>query len=187
MADVGIDAGSKTARVETEVRFGQLVGAAAHGLAPLPGSSPGVGVGYTWGGGASFTIGRKYGWASDHVRALDVVTADGQLRPVSADSEADLFGALLGGKSNFGVVTAMEMALFPVTQLYAGSLFYSGQHAGTVLEAYRRFTTSVSEETSTGVALRKLLPLAHLPPFVRGNRLCQCDFHGPEILVQAAD
>src|SRR5262245_58680093 len=108
MAKVDIDAPNKAARVEAGVRFGQLVEAAAvHGLAPLPGSSPGVGVvGYTLGGGASSTMGRKYGWASDYVRALDVVTADGRLRRVSAQSEAELFGALLGGKSNFGVVTA---------------------------------------------------------------------------------
>ena len=171
MSKVDIDAGNRTARIGAGVRFGQLVeAAAAHGLAPLPGSSPGVGVvGYTLGGGASSTIGRKYGWASDHVRALDVVTADGRLRQVSAQSEADLFGALLGGKSNFGIVTAMELALFPVTQLYAGSLFYSGEDSGTVLKAYRRFTTSVPEELSTGIAFLNLPPLPHLPDFMQGR------------------
>ena len=154
MSKVDIDAGNRTARVGAGVRFGQLVDAAAPtGWHRWPGSSPGVGVvGYTLGGGASSTIGRKYGWASDHVRALDVVTADGRLRRVSAQSEADLFGALLGGKSNFGIVTAMELALFPVTQLYAGSLFYSGEDVRDVLKAYRRFTTSVPEEISTGIA-----------------------------------
>ena len=171
MAKVEIDAHNKKARVEAGVRFGQLVeAAAAHGLAPLPGSSPGVGVvGYTLGGGASSTMGRKYGWASDHVSALDVVTADGQLHRVSAQSEAELFGALLGGKSNFGVVTAMEFALFPVTRLYAGSVFYSGQRARDVLEAYRRFTTTAPEEMSSGVALLNFPPLPHFPPFMRGK------------------
>lgn len=171
MTKVDIDAHNKTARVEAGVRFGQLVdAAAAHGLAPLPGSSPGVGVvGYTLGGGASSTMGRKYGWASDHVGALDVVTADGQLQRVSAQSHAELFGALLGGKSNFGVVTAMEFALFPVTHLYAGCLFFSGEHTRDVLEAYRQFTKSAPEEMSTGVALLNLPPLPHLPPFMQGK------------------
>ena len=170
MAKVYIDAHHKSVRVEAGVRFGQLVEAAAvHGLAPLPGSSPGVGVvGYTLGGGASSTMGRKYGWASDHVSALEVVTAEGQLHRVCPQSEPELFGALLGGKSNFGVVTAMEFALFPVTRLYAGCLFYSGEHTRDVLEAYRQFTKSAPEEITTGVALLNL-PLPHLPPFMQGK------------------
>jgi FAD/FMN-containing dehydrogenase len=77
-------------------------------------------------GGLSVTMGRAKGWAADHVRAIDVVTADGELRHVSADSGADLFWALRGGKSNFGVVTALEFALFPEEPLYAGSLFFAG-------------------------------------------------------------
>jgi FAD/FMN-containing dehydrogenase len=177
MAKVDIDPRNKKARVEAGVRFGELVAAAAaHGLAPLPGSSPGVGVvGYTLGGGASSTMGRKYGWASDHVSAIDVVTADGRLHRVSAESPADLFGALLGGKSNFGVVTAMEFALFPVTRLYAGSLFYAGERKRDVLEAYRRFTTTAPEEMSSGVALLNFPPLPHLPPFMRWESWrCQC-------------
>ncbi len=84
-------------------------------------------------------------------------------------SDADLFGALLGGKSNFGIVTAMECALFPVTRLYAGSLFYSGEDARDVLLAYREFTKSAPDEISTGVALLNLPPLPHLPPFMQGK------------------
>src|SRR5690349_20121495 len=44
MDKIVVDASNKTARVEAGVRFGSLVDvAAAHGLAPLAGSSPGVG------------------------------------------------------------------------------------------------------------------------------------------------
>jgi hypothetical protein len=171
MSKVHINPSNRTARVEAGVRFGQLVASATfHGLAPLPGSSPGVGVvGYTLSGGASSTMGRTYGWASDHVRALDVVTADGHPRRVSPQLDADLFGALLGGKSNFGIVTALECALFPVTRLYAGALFYSGEDAREVLLAYREFTKSAPDEISTGIALLNLPPLPHLPPFMQGK------------------
>lgn len=169
---VEVDADARTARVGAGVRFGRLVdAAAAHGLAPLPGSARGVGVvGYTLGGGVSMTLGRKYGWASDHVRAIDVVTADGKLHRVSPNSEPDLFGALLGGKSNFGVVTAMQCALFPVTHLYAGALYFSGEHAREVLDAYRAFTITAPEEITSGVALLNLPPLPGLPPFMQGRR-----------------
>ncbi|WAC93564.1 FAD-binding oxidoreductase [Mycobacterium sp. Aquia_213] len=171
MSGITIDAEKHWARIDAGVRFGQLVDAAApYGLAPLPGSSPGVGVvGYTLAGGASSTMGRKYGWAADHVTAIDVVTADGELRCVSAESESDLFSALLGGKSNFGVVVAMEFTLFPVTSLYAGALFYSGRHTRQVLEAYRDLTASAPDELTTGFALLNLPPLPGLPPFMKGQ------------------
>jgi hypothetical protein len=171
MSKVDIDTGNRRARIEAGVRFGQLGEAAAsYGLAPLPGSAPGVGVvGYTLSGGASLTMGRKYGWAADHVSVIEVVTADGQLHRASAQSEADLFSALLGGKGNFGVVTAMEIALFPVTHLYAGALFYSGEDTRDVLQAYRQFTASAPEEISTGVALLNLPPLPGLPQFMQGK------------------
>jgi FAD/FMN-containing dehydrogenase len=155
MTTVDIDTSTSTARVAAGVQFGQLVAAAAgHGLAPLPGSSPGVGVvGYTISGGASATMGRLHGWAADHVSAFDIVTADGRLRRVTPTSEPALFGAVLGGKSNFGVVTAIECRLFPVTRLYAGSLYFPGAHARDVLRAYRRFTVIAPDEITTGAAL----------------------------------
>ena len=171
MSRIDIDADTSTARVQAGVRFGQLVeAAAAFGLAPLPGSAPGVGVvGYTLAGGASATMGRRYGWAADHVTALDVVTADGRFRRVTQSSDADLFSALLGGKGNFGVVTAMEFGLFPVTRLYAGALFYSGEHIRDVLIAYLRFTATAPDDIATGVAILNFPPLPDLPPFMRGK------------------
>lgn len=171
MRGIAIDSSRRTARVEAGVRFDQLVRAAArYGLAPLPGSAPGVGVvGYTLSGGASSTMGRKFGWAADHVRRIDVVTADGELREVSPRREADLFGALLGGRSNFGVVTAMEFNLFPVTQLYAGAIFYSGAHIEKVMDVYRTLTATAPDELTTSLAVLNLPPLPGLPPFMQGR------------------
>jgi FAD binding domain/Berberine and berberine like len=171
LTGIEIDPTRRTARVQSGVRFGQLVDAAApFGLAPLAGSSPGVGaIGFTLSGGASPTIGRKYGWAADHVRALDVVMANGELRHTSAHSHADLFESSLGTKGNLGVVTAMECALFPVPRLFAGALFFAGEHARAVLEAYGRFAETAPDDVSTGVALLNFPPLPDLPPFMQGK------------------
>lgn len=171
MRGIDINARRRTARIEAGVRFGELAEAAAnHDLAPLAGSSPGVGVvGYTLSGGASSTMGRKYGWAADHVIGIDVVTADGQMHRVSAASEGDLFGALLGGEGNFGVVTAMEFTLFPVTRLYAGGLFYSGRHTRQVLEAYIKLCASAPNELTTSLALLNFPALPGLPVFMQGK------------------
>ncbi|HUN31069.1 MAG TPA: FAD-binding oxidoreductase [Trebonia sp.] len=171
MAAVSVDPAARTARVGAGTRWQQVVDAATpHGLAPLNGSSPLVGVvGYTLGGGLSPTLGRAYGWAADHVRALEVVTADGALRTVTPTAEPDLFWALRGAKSNFGVVTALEIDLFPVRRLYGGGLFFSGQDAQQVLRAYRDLTQTAPDELATSVALLRLPPLPFVPEPLRGN------------------
>jgi FAD/FMN-containing dehydrogenase len=93
----------------------------------MTGSSPTVGViGYTLGGGQSPVFGRSQGYAADHVRRIEVVTADGEMRQVTAASEPDLFWALRGGKGNFGVVTAIEFDLFAVTACVGRSWCTSG-------------------------------------------------------------
>jgi FAD/FMN-containing dehydrogenase len=171
MTGMTVDATTRTARVEAGVRWEQAVaGTTRAGLAPLPGSSPTVGVvGYTLGGGLSVTMGRAYGWAADHVRSIEVVTADGELHQVSDDSEAQLFWALRGGKSNFGVVTSMEFALFPVARLYAGSMIYAGEHAAAVLHAYQRFAARTPDEVTSSVALLRTPDVPAVPALVRGK------------------
>ena len=123
MRGLSIDPVERTARAEAGVLSGEVVRAAArYGLAPLTASSADVGVvGYTLGGGLSL-LGRKYGLAANHVRAIELVTADGSRVRADCDREPDLFWALRGGGGSFGVVTAIEMELFPVTHAYAGIL-----------------------------------------------------------------
>jgi FAD/FMN-containing dehydrogenase len=170
MSSVTVDPVARTARVEAGVRWAQVVAAAAaHGLAPLNGSSPTVGaVGYTLGGGIGL-LSRQYGYGADNVRSIDVVTADGQLRTVDAEHEPDLFWALRGGKGSFGIVTAMELDLFPVRRLYGGHIVYPGDRAATVLHDYRAWVRTLSDATTTSIALIKLPDLPHLPPPLRGK------------------
>jgi FAD/FMN-containing dehydrogenase len=171
MAAVQVDAQVGCARIGAGTQWQQVVDEASkYGLAPLNGSSPLVGaVGYTLGGGLSGTMGRAYGWAADHVHSIEVVTPDGVLRNVTPMSEPDLFWALRGGGSNFGVVTAMEIELFPVIRLYAGGLFFPGQHAARVLDAYREFTGAAPDLMSSSVALLRLPPLPSIPEPLRGK------------------
>ena len=100
-----------------------------HGLAPLSGSSSGVGVvGYTLGGGLGL-LSRRYGFAADHVRRAELVTADGAIRTVDAETDPELFWALRGGKGNLGIVTELEFDLLPVASLYGGGIFFPGASA----------------------------------------------------------
>lgn len=95
---VTVDPSARVARVEGGAQWAEVTSAAArHGLAALAGSSGDVGVaGYTLGGGVSW-LGRSHGLALNHVRAFEVVTADGAVRRVDAEHHPDLFWALRGG------------------------------------------------------------------------------------------
>ncbi|WP_157251622.1 FAD-binding oxidoreductase [Nonomuraea typhae] len=127
----------RTARIGGGARVRAVVeSAAAAGLAMLNGSSLDVGaVGYTLGGGLG-PFGRRYGYAADHVRSIDLVTPWGRALRVTPRAHRDLFWALRGGRSNFGVVTGMEIDLFPIPAVYGGALLFPGAAAPQVLAAY---------------------------------------------------
>ena len=180
MGGVTIAPGKKTAYVEAGAVWGDVLGPAQEaGLAPLLGSSPGVGaVGYTLGGGMGW-LARKYGLAADSVRYFDVVTADGQELRASADENSDLFWGLCGGRSTFAVVSGMEIDLVPVSMVYGGSIVYPAELARDVLERYRNWIASTPEELTSSVALMNLPPLPFIPEILRGKsvimvRACYC-------------
>jgi hypothetical protein len=171
MRGVTVDAARRVARAEAGALWQDVIDKAAPaGLAPLNGSTGAVSVaGYTLGGGLSPTLGRRYGWAADHVRLIEVVTADGRLRAVTATSDPELFFGLRGGKSNFGVVTAIEFDLFPVTSYYGGSITFAGADAGRVLHAYRRWVLDLPDAMSSSVALMQVPNIDGFPPPLRGK------------------
>ncbi len=80
---------------------------ARRGLALPSGSCPNVAIGGLATGGGMGLAGRALGLTLDRVTALDVVTASGERRRVSAGD--DLFWALRGGGGSFAIVTAVHM------------------------------------------------------------------------------
>jgi predicted outer membrane lipoprotein len=172
MRGVAIDPVARVARVEAGALWLEVVEAAArHGLAALAGSSPDVGVvGYTLGGGLSF-LGRKHGLSANSVRAIEVVTADGALRRCDREHEPDLFWAMRGGGGGFGVVTAIELELFPIAQAYAGVLFFPIERGAEALHAWRELTqgAQVPDELTTVGRFLRLPPAPELPGPLRGK------------------
>lgn len=170
LTGVEVDAAARTARVAAGTRAGDVIAAAhAHGLAPANGGSSNVGfVGYTLGGGLG-PLGRQYGYAVDHVRSLEIVTADGRLVTASPDENADLFWAARGTRGNFGVVTALTTDLMPVARLYGGALFFDADPA--LLAAYREWVATVPEEMTSSIALLRLPPIDAIPEPLRGKFL----------------
>jgi FAD/FMN-containing dehydrogenase len=169
---VEVDGESRTATVEAGVRSPELGAAAVEAdLCFLPGSSPTVGVtGYTLGGGMGW-LGRKFGFACNHVRSIDLVTADGEARRVDADNEPDLFWALRGGGGGYGIVTALQLELVPVTEVYAGLLVFPAELGGDAIKAYRDWTDDVPEEVTSDVRFLRPPPLPTVPEPIRGKAL----------------
>ncbi|HEU4513662.1 MAG TPA: FAD-binding oxidoreductase [Nocardioidaceae bacterium] len=170
MQGVTVDPVRRTATAAAGARWADVVAATApHGLAPLSGSSSQVGVvGYTLGGGMG-CLSREHGFAADHVHGVELVTADGRVRRVDDHSDPDLFWAVRGGKGNFGIVTALEFGLVPVSELYAGSVFFTGGSAAAVLHAFRAWAPTLPEQASTSVALMRLPDFEELPAPLRGQ------------------
>ena len=103
--------------------------AAEHGLTALAGSAPDVGIaGYLLAGGISW-LARSRGLAVNSLLAVELVTADGEVRVVDADHDPDLFWAVRGGGGNFGVVTAFRLRLHRVEAMVAGTLFFPMERA----------------------------------------------------------
>src|SRR4051794_7286263 len=165
-----IDPTRRRARISAGLKWADVVPAAARfGLAPLSGSSSDVGVvGYTLGGGLG-SLGRKYGFMADHVRSIELVTADGVVRRIDAHSDPDLFWGIRGGKGSFGIVTEIEIDLFPVSSFVAGSIAYDGAHAAAVLHAWRAWAATLPDETTTSFALKRLPDVPAVPEPLRGR------------------
>jgi FAD/FMN-containing dehydrogenase len=176
MREVEIDAEAQTARVEAGVLSLELAEAAgAHGLASLPGSSPDVCVtGYTLGGGLSW-FGRRYGFACNRLRAVELVTADGEERTVGAENEPDLFWALRGGGGSYGIVTALHLNLVPVAEAYGGALLFPAEVGAEGLRAYRDWAAGVSDDVTSVVRFLRPPDIPDVPEFLRGKAMLTID------------
>ncbi|MEW2065538.1 FAD-dependent oxidoreductase [Streptomyces sp. NPDC007346] len=167
---VTVDPLRRTARIGAGASWGRVIEAAApHGLAPLNGSSPSVGaVSYTLGGGLGI-LARGFGYASDHVRSLDVVTADGTARRVTPEREPELFWGLRGGGHRLGLVTGMEIGLVAVERLYGGAIAFAGERAAEVVRGYLEWTRTVPDTLTSSLAALVHPDMPQLPEELRGR------------------
>jgi FAD/FMN-containing dehydrogenase len=154
MKDVQVDATARTARAEGGATWADYNNAThAHGLASTGGVVSTTGIaGLTLGGGLGWLMGR-YGMAVDALRAAEVVMADGVVRTASADEDSDLFWAIRGGGGNFGVATALEYDLQPLTDIYGGLIAFDLSAAADVGAFYRDAVPDDPDELTTFMAL----------------------------------
>lgn len=176
MRGIAIEPEERTARVEAGVLSVELARAAGeHGFASLPGSSPDVGVvGYTLGGGLSW-FGRQFGFACNSVAGIDLVTAAGEEKSVTANDDPDLFWALRGGGGDCAVVTALHLTLLPIAEVYGGILIFPAELGAAAFRAYRDWAATAPEEITTVIRLLRPPPIPDVPEPLRGKALITID------------
>jgi FAD/FMN-containing dehydrogenase len=173
MKSVRVDPSTRTARVEPGVTLAEFdKEAQAFGLATPLGINSTTGVaGLTLGGGFGW-LSRKLGLTVDNLLSADVVLARGALVHASPKENEDLFWAIRGGGSNFGVVTLFEYRLHPVgPEVLAGLVVHPFSSARAVLQGYRRAVATAPEDLSCWVVMRKAPPLPFLPKEVHGKEV----------------
>ena len=172
MRQLDVDVEGRTATVGPGTRWGEVAAVAgAVGLAGLAGTAPEISaVAYTLGGGIGW-LARAHGIAANSVRSFEVVAPDGTLRTVDAGTEPDLFWALRGGGGAFGIVTAMTFDLYPAPEVYGGMIVWPVERAGEVLPAWRRWTDTLTEATTTIGLTLNVPPIPTAPPPLRGRSI----------------
>jgi FAD binding domain/Berberine and berberine like len=138
-------------KMSARVGGGALCGAveietAKAGVATALGQCPSVGVGgFLLGGGVSPLM-SKYGLGCDNILAATLVLADGRQVKASAHENPDLFWAIRGGGGNFGIVTEFEVALHPVSKVFAGHITLESADPREFLQAFRKLISSAPDE-----------------------------------------
>ena len=169
MKAINVDPLQRTARLEPGLTSGELAKALQpYGLAITTGDTASVGMGgVLLGGGIGWMV-RAYGLAIDQLRAVELVTADGQLLRASADENPELFWGLRGGGGNFGVATAFEVNLHSGGTILGGIIFYEAPagEAERILQEYVRLATAAPD----GLSTEAMLILAPPAPFIPADK-----------------
>lgn len=178
MRGVHVDAPTGRVRAQGGATLGDLDRETQlFGLAVPAGVVSTTGVaGLTLHGGAGH-LRRKHGLTIDNLLSVDIVTADGELRRASATENEDLFWAVRGAGSNFGVVTSFEFQAHPIgPMVMVGAIFYPLDKIKTLLPAWRDYVSAASNELSSVAITWSVPPHEPFPP----------EHHGRPVLVVAA-
>jgi FAD/FMN-containing dehydrogenase len=168
MKAMEVDTDGRTVWTETGLTAGEYtVATGERGLATGLGDTGSVGIGgITLAGGIGFLV-RKNGMTIDDLLAAELVTADGEVRVVSEDSEPDLFWAIRGGEGNFGVATRFQLRLHEVSEIVGGMLILPA--TPEVITGFLETAEAAPEELSTIANVMLAPPMPFIPEEAHGR------------------
>lgn len=156
------DAASETATIGPGARWREVYAELhKHGRVVAGGREGNVGVaGLLLGGGNTFFTARQ-GFACDNVVSYEVVLADGRIVTADKDNHADLFRALKGGSSNFGIVTSFRMTAIKCDRVWGGMTFFPKQVIPGAIDALTSFIDNVPGDIDSNL----VCIFTHMPDF----------------------
>src|SRR5437773_4267458 len=168
MKGLDIDVAARTAWAESGLTAREVsLAAAEHGLAIGFGDTGSVGIGgITLGGGVGYLV-RKHGLTIDSLLVAEVVTADGELLRVDAETHPDLFWAIRGGGGNFGVATRFHFRLHDVGTIVGGMLMLPA--TAEVIQGFVALAEAAPEELSTIANVMPAPPMPFVPAEQHGK------------------
>jgi FAD/FMN-containing dehydrogenase len=168
MRALDIDTEQRTAWAETGLTASEYTAAAGeHGLATGFGDTGRVGIGgLTLGGGTGFLV-RKHGLTIDDLLAAELVTADGELLRIDAETHPDLFWAIRGGGGNFGVATRFQFRLHELDGIVGGMLVLPA--TPEVIASFIAEAEAAPEELSAIANIMVAPPMPFLPAEAHGK------------------
>jgi FAD/FMN-containing dehydrogenase len=168
MKAIDVDPQGRIAWAESGLTAAEFTNAAAaHGLALGFGDTGSVGIGgLTLGGGVGYLV-RKHGLTIDDLLAAEIVTADGEILHVDAESHPDLFWAIRGGGGNFGVVTRFRFRLHELDTVLGGMLLLPA--TPETIHAFIAEAESAPEELSTMANVMPAPPMPFVPEEQHGK------------------
>jgi FAD/FMN-containing dehydrogenase len=173
MKQIHVDPRRRTVRAQAGVLLGELDRATQpFGLAVPTGSVTSTGLaGLTLGGGFGWLM-RKHGLTIDQLLSVQIVTADGKVSHASGTSNAELFWGVRGGGGNFGIVTEFEYRLHSVgPNVLSGLLLWPIDEAPRVARYYRDWATSVPDELTSALVLRRAPAVDLIPAALHGTAM----------------
>jgi hypothetical protein len=170
MKSLHIDPASCTAWAQTGLTAGEYTSAAdAYKLATGFGDTGSVGIGgITLGGGIGYLV-RKHGLTIDSLLAAEIVTADGQVLQVDAETHPDLFWAIRGGGGNFGVATRFKFQLHELGAMMGGMLFLPA--TPETIAGFIAASEAAPEELSAIANVMPAPPMPFIPEELYGQMI----------------
>ncbi|MDG4796108.1 FAD-binding oxidoreductase [Micromonospora sp. WMMD1082] len=155
-----LDRASRLVRVEAGARWAEVAQTLSpYGLAISSGDHGNVGVGgLATGGGVGWLV-RSYGLTIDHVRAVEVVLADGTVVRADATREPELFWAVRGAGAGVGIVVAFEIEATELRQVGVAQIAVEARPDGSTVRQWAEVLRGAPRELSTAVTLMPYGPV----------------------------